>query len=57
MLIAQLGHITELASQDWITLTPRLLRRDDAAALVGEVLDDPHTRDRLDTLLAWVQDV
>ena len=55
MLVAQLGHITQLAAQDWMTSTPRLLQRDDAADLVVEVLNDPHARGRLDTRLGWVQ--
>jgi len=51
MLIAQLGHITELAAADWLVPNPRSPRREDAAAWIGEVLDDPHTRARLRRLL------
>jgi len=51
MLIAQLGHITELAATDWLRPTPRSPRREEAAAWIGEVLDDPHTRARLLRLL------
>ena len=47
MLIAQLGHITELAAADWLRPNPRSPRREDAEAWIGEVLDDPHTRARL----------
>jgi len=52
MLIAQLGHITETAATDWITPNPRSPERADAAAWVSEVLDEPHTRDLLQTILA-----
>jgi aminoglycoside phosphotransferase (APT) family kinase protein len=52
MLIAQLGHIAELAARDWLEPTPRSPRRADSAAWIGEILDDPHTRDQLDILLA-----
>ena len=51
MLIAQLGHITEIAATDWLEPNPRSPSRADAAAWISEVLDDPHTRDRLDGLL------
>jgi Ser/Thr protein kinase RdoA (MazF antagonist) len=52
MLIAQLGHITELAACDWLEPNPRSPRRQDAEAWIGEVLYDPHTRVVLDRLLA-----
>lgn len=55
MLIAQLGHITETAASDWLTPNPRSPERADAAAWVGETLNDPHTREQLDALLAAVQ--
>ena len=55
MLIAQLGHITELAATDWLTPNPRSPRREDAAGWVGEVLTEPHTRALLTTLLSGVQ--
>ena len=55
MLIAQLGHITELAATDWLTPNPRSPQRADSAAWIGEVLNEPHTRDLLDTILASVQ--
>ena len=52
MLIAQLGHITEIAATDWLQPGPRSPDRADAEAWIREVLDDPHTRDVLDRLLA-----
>jgi thiamine kinase-like enzyme len=51
MLIAQLGHITELAATDWLAPNPRSPDRADSAAWIGEVLDEPHTREVLDSLL------
>ncbi len=51
MLIAQLGHITELAATDWLTPSHRSPDRADSAAWIGEVLDEPHTRELLDALL------
>jgi Ser/Thr protein kinase RdoA (MazF antagonist) len=54
MLIAQLGHITEIAAEDWLTPNPRTPERTDAEAWVCEVLDDPHSRDVLDALLEAV---
>ena len=54
MLIAQLGHITEIAATDWLEPNPRSPERADSAAWIGEVLDEPHTREVLDTLLAAV---
>jgi hypothetical protein len=52
MLIAQLGHITEIAATDWLEPNPRSPERADSAAWVGEVLDEPHTRELLGTILA-----
>ena len=52
MLIAQLGHITETAATDWIKPNPRSPERRDSAAWIGEVLDEPHTRELLETILA-----
>jgi Ser/Thr protein kinase RdoA (MazF antagonist) len=52
MLIAQLGHITETAATDWIEPNPRSPERRDSAAWIGEVLDQPHTRELLETILA-----
>lgn len=52
MLIAQLGHITETACADWLEPNVRSPDRVDSAAWVAEVFDDPHTRERLDRLLA-----
>ena len=51
MLIAQLGHITEMAATDWLEPNPRSPERTDSAAWIGEVLDEPHTRARLGTIL------
>ena len=52
MLIAQLGHITEIAGTDWLEPNPRSPERADSAAWIGEVLDEPHTRELLETILA-----
>ncbi len=54
MLIAQLGHITEIAATDWLKPNPRSPERADSAAWIGEVLDEPHTRELLDTILRAV---
>jgi Ser/Thr protein kinase RdoA (MazF antagonist) len=54
MLIAQLGHITEIAARDWLEPNPRSPDRAHAAAWIGEVLDEPHTRALLDGLLGAV---
>jgi aminoglycoside phosphotransferase (APT) family kinase protein len=51
MLIAQLGHITEMAATDWLQPNPRSPQRADSAAWIGEVLDEPHTRELLETIL------
>ncbi len=51
MLIAQLGHITEAAAGDWLAPSPRSPQRADAAAWIGEVLTEPHSRELLGTLL------
>ena len=51
MLIAQLGHITETAATDWLKPNPRSPQRADSAAWIGEVLDEPHTRALLETIL------
>ena len=51
MLIAQLGHITEIAATDWLRPNPRSPDRADSAAWISEVLDEPHTRELLDSLL------
>jgi len=56
MLIAQLGHITELAARDWLTPNPRSPERADSEAWIAETLDEPHNRDLLDSLLAAVSD-
>jgi hypothetical protein len=52
MLIAELGHIAEIAAQDWLEPNRRSPDRADSAAWIGEMLDEPHTRELLDSLLA-----
>lgn len=51
MLIAQLGHITEIAGRDWLAPNARSPERRGSEAWISEVLDDPHTREVLDGLL------
>ncbi len=51
MLIAQLGHITEIAATDWLKPNPRSPERANSAAWIGEVLEEPHTRELLGTIL------
>jgi Ser/Thr protein kinase RdoA (MazF antagonist) len=51
MLIAQLGHITEIAARDWLAPNDRSPRREDAEAWISEVFDEPHTRELLAGLL------
>ncbi|WP_232665527.1 phosphotransferase enzyme family protein [Pseudonocardia sp. TRM90224] len=51
MLIAQLGHITEMGARDWLQPNSRSPDQATAAAWVGEVLDEPHTRRLLTSLL------
>jgi hypothetical protein len=51
MLIAQLGHITEIAATDWLQPNARSPLRSDSAAWIGEVLGEPHTRATLENLL------
>jgi len=55
MLIAQLGHITELAATDWLVPNPRSPQRADSAAWIAEVLDEPHTRAVLESMLSAVR--
>jgi Ser/Thr protein kinase RdoA (MazF antagonist) len=55
MLIAQLGHIIEIAAADWLEPNVRSPQRADAAAWIAESLDEPHTRELLDTLLAAIR--
>lgn len=57
MLIAQLGHITEVAACDWLEPNPRSPRREDSEAWISEVFDDPHTRAVLERLLAAARGV
>jgi len=51
MLIAQLGHIAEIAATDWLEPNARNPHRAGAAAWIGEILDEPHTRKVLGALL------
>jgi Ser/Thr protein kinase RdoA (MazF antagonist) len=55
MLIAQLGHITEIAASDWLKPSPRSPNRADSAAWIAEVLDEPHTRELLEAILESVR--
>jgi len=55
MLIAQLGHIVEVAARDWLQPNRRSPDRGTAAAWIAETLDDPHTQHRLDALLDAVR--
>jgi Ser/Thr protein kinase RdoA (MazF antagonist) len=55
MLIAQLGHVAELAGNDWLVPNVRNPDRTVAAAWIGEVLGEPHTRELLTGLLAAVR--
>jgi hypothetical protein len=45
---------TKIAATDWLKPNARSPQRSDSAAWIGEVLDDPHTRELLDNLLAAV---
>jgi len=54
MLIAQLGHITEIAATDWLQPNTRSPDRADSEAWISEVFDEPHTRELLETVLGWV---
>ena len=51
MLVAQLGHITELAASDWLHPNARSPERANSAAWIGEILDEPHSRELLETIL------
>lgn len=51
MLIAQLGHIAEIAALDWLKPNVRNPDRAGAAAWIGEMLNEPHTREVLGALL------
>ena len=56
MLVAQLGHIAEIAATDWLEPNVRNPDRAGAAAWIGEILDEPHTREVLGALLDAVSD-
>ncbi|SNY68795.1 phosphotransferase [Paractinoplanes atraurantiacus] len=51
MLIAQLGHIAELAGSNWLSAGAR----PESAAWIGEVLEDFHSRERLQGLLRAIR--
>lgn len=51
MLIAHLGHITEVAATDWLAPNRRSPDRAGSEAWISEVFDDPHTRRVLAGLL------
>jgi Ser/Thr protein kinase RdoA (MazF antagonist) len=51
MLIAQLGHIAQMAAMDWLEPNVRNPDRAGAVAWIGEILDEPHTREVLGALL------
>ena len=55
MLIAQLGHITEVAGFDWLKPNARSPDRADSSAWISEVLDEPHTRELLESILRAVR--
>ena len=54
MLIAQLGHIAEIAAMDWLEPNARSPHRSGSEAWIGEILHEPHTRETLDGLLRAV---
>ena len=54
MLIAELGHITEMAATDWLEPNPRSPDRADSEAWISEVFDEPHTRQLLDGLMSSI---
>jgi hypothetical protein len=51
MLIAQLGHIAQVAAMGWLEPNVRNPDRAGAEAWIGETLDEPHTRRVLNVLL------
>jgi Ser/Thr protein kinase RdoA (MazF antagonist) len=55
MLIAQLGHIAEIAANDWLDPGARGRERAESAAWIGELLTDPHSRQGLRRLLNDLQ--
>jgi Ser/Thr protein kinase RdoA (MazF antagonist) len=55
MLIAQFGHIAEIAATDWLEPNVRNPDRAGAEAWIGEILDEPHTRDVLTALLTAIE--
>jgi hypothetical protein len=55
MLIAQLGHIAEIAAMDWLEPNVRNPDRAGAAAWISEIIEEPHTREVLGGLLDVVR--
>jgi Ser/Thr protein kinase RdoA (MazF antagonist) len=55
MLIAQLGHIAEMAAADWLAPNRRNPDRTGAEAWIGEILTEPHTREVLTALLEAIR--
>ncbi len=51
VLIAQLGHITELAASDWLRPNAGSPERAGSAAWIAEVLDERPTRELLESIL------
>jgi len=51
MLIAQLGHIAEVAANDWLHPQARGRDRAESAAWIGEMFAEPHSRRVLQDLL------
>jgi len=55
MLVAQLGHIAEMAASDWLEPNQRSPDRTVAEAWIGEILAEPHTREVLTALLEAIR--
>lgn len=54
MLIAELGHICEMACLDWLRPNPRSPERSDSAASFAEFVDRPHHREVLLEILGAI---
>ena len=48
--------LRRIAASDWLQPNERSPRREDSAAWIAEVLDEPHTHELLDNLLHAVRD-
>jgi len=55
MIVATLGHLTERACARWLDHAPGDPERDRMAALVGESVADPLTRQTIEDLLDAVR--